>query len=187
MAVAPGESRVTRNLPRKDYLALNNGLDRLISPSSPDLEQRTVLDTAEYDDSEGPLPSESVSQVSSGCPTVPTSGSEELRLSEDPSVVESTTKRRKIHTSWTQDHFWITELDAQWSKRGRLPQNDRLLVCKRCSWSSSDSSRHGTTSNLLTHLRTRHRIGPRSASIEGPARGPLDRMLCSRQEGNGLE
>jgi hypothetical protein len=38
MAVAPGESRVTRNIPRKDYLALNNGLDRLISPSSPDLE-----------------------------------------------------------------------------------------------------------------------------------------------------
>lgn len=187
MAVALVESRVTRNLPRKDYLALNNGLDRSISPSSPALEQSTVSDTAEYDDCEGPLPSESVSQVSSGCPTVLTSGSEELRLSADPSVVESATKRRKIHTSWTQDHFWITELDTQWSKRGRLPQNDRLLVCKRCSWSSSDSSRHGTTSNLLTHLRTRHRIGPRSASTEGPARGPLDRMLCSRQEGNSLE
>src|SRR4051812_38315012 len=142
VAVDPRESRVTRNLPRKDYLALNNGLDRLISPCSPDLEQRSVSDTAEYDDSEGPLPSESVSQVSSGCPTVLTLGSEELSVSANPSVVESATKRRKTHTSWTQDHFWITELDTQWSKRGRLPQNDRLLVCKQCSWSSSDSSRH---------------------------------------------
>ncbi len=42
MALAPGEPRVTRNLPRKDYLALNNGLDTLISPSSPDLEQSVV-------------------------------------------------------------------------------------------------------------------------------------------------
>ncbi|KAK9372517.1 uncharacterized protein V1513DRAFT_362256, partial [Lipomyces chichibuensis] len=37
-------------------------------------------------------------------------------------------------------------------------RNDRLLVCKRCSWSSTDSARHGSTSNLLTHLQTRHRI-----------------------------
>jgi hypothetical protein len=187
MAVAPGESRVTRNLPRKDYLALNNGLDRLISPSSLDLEQSAVSDTTGYDDCEGLLPSESVSQVSSGCSSVLTSEPEELGLSAGPSAVESAAKKRKIHTSWTQDHFWITELEAQWSKRGRLPQNDRLLVCKRCSWSSSDSSRHGTTSNLLTHLRTRHRIGPQSASIDGPARGPLDRMLCARQGGNSLE
>ena len=98
MAVAPSESRVTRNLPRKDYLALNNGLERLISPS-PDLEQRTVSDTAEYDECEGPLPSESVSQVSSGCPTMLTSGSNELRLSTDSGVIESTIKRRKIYTS----------------------------------------------------------------------------------------
>ncbi|KIX00023.1 uncharacterized protein Z518_10950 [Rhinocladiella mackenziei CBS 650.93] len=187
MAVALGDFRVTRNLPRKDYLALNNGLDRSLSPSSPVLEQSTVSDTQEYDDGEGPLPAESVSQVSGGFATVLTSESEELCLSTGPSVVESAAKRRKMHTSWTQDHFWITELDVQWSKRGRLPQNDRLLVCKRCSWSSSDSSRHGTTSNLLTHLRTRHRIGPGSASRESPARGPLDRMLSSRQEGNSLE
>ncbi|KIW35865.1 uncharacterized protein PV06_11811, partial [Exophiala oligosperma] len=125
MAVALGEFRVTRNLPRKDYLALNNGLDRSISPCSPVLEQSTVSDTAEYDDGEGPLPAESVSQVSGGFPTVLTSESEELCLSTGPSVVESAMKRRKMHTSWTQDHFWITELDAQWSKRGRLPQNDR--------------------------------------------------------------
>ena len=164
MAVALGESRVTRNLPRKDYLALNNGLDTLISPFSPDLEQSVVSDTTGCDDCEEPLPSESVSQVSSGYSMALTSDSEELLLSIGPTAAESAAKRRKVHTSWTQDHFWITELETQWSKRGRLPQNDRLLVCKQCSWSSSDSSRHGTTSNLLTHLRTRHRIGPQSTS-----------------------
>jgi hypothetical protein len=44
MAVAPGESRVTCNLPRKDYLALNNGHDRLILSSSSDAEQSLISD-----------------------------------------------------------------------------------------------------------------------------------------------
>lgn len=99
MAVAPGESRVTRNLPRKDYLALNNGLDTLILPSSPDLEQSVVSGTTGCDDCEGPLPSESVSQVSSGHSTVVTSDSEERHLSVGPTVDESAAKRRKVHTS----------------------------------------------------------------------------------------
>ncbi|KAJ9650084.1 hypothetical protein H2198_010598 [Neophaeococcomyces mojaviensis] len=80
MAVAPGESRVTRNLPRKDCLALNNGLDRLISSSSSDVEQSLISDLTEYDDWGGPLPSESVSQVSSGCSTILLSDSEAKEL-----------------------------------------------------------------------------------------------------------
>lgn len=187
MALFEREPRATRNLPRRDYVALNNGLN---GPMPTTLQEATTYPTAEMADhegSEGPLPSESVSQVSGSYSSIPTSSAENISRSTTSSIVEPLAKRRRVHTSWAQEHFWITELDTQWSKKGQLAQNDRLLVCKRCSWSSSDSSRYGTTSNLLTHLRTRHRLGSETASVHRQSVGPLDRLFCSVQGNLSLE
>ena len=116
-----------------------------------------------------------------------TSHSESSDLLSSGLNSESAAKRRKVHTSWTQEHFWITILDTKWTNRSRLLQQDRLLVCKRCSWPSTDSSRHGTTSNLATHLRTKHHVGPEPQATQRLTVGPLDRMLSSHPESIGLE
>lgn len=47
-----------------------------------------------------------------------------------PLVLASSTKKEKVHRSWTAEHFWITVPDQKWSKNGHTVKSDRLLVCK---------------------------------------------------------
>jgi len=42
--------------------------------------------------------------------------------------------------------------------------NDRLISCKRCMWSTKDSVRHNTTSNMIRHLLVGHKISLDSSS-----------------------
>jgi hypothetical protein len=69
--------------------------------SSPDLGQSIVSDAAKFDDSEGVPPSESVSQVSSSCLTVLTSGSEKFHLSSGSNVVEEERRAKPNQWLWT--------------------------------------------------------------------------------------
>ena len=99
-------------------------------------------------------------------------------------------KRRKTksYSSWTIEHFWTTDLDSTWCRQGGPLKKDRLLICKHCSWSSRDSSRYGSTSNLLVHLQTKHRIKSGADSIFLPtATGSLDRFLESPGKKAGVE
>jgi len=177
-------SRNTRNVPRRDYVALNNGLNTFVSTLPLDIlhddESRQPPDTIDSVESNSPTPFESASQVSTS--SLLRAQSSELstgtRLTTTPPrCLIRKERKEKSQTSWTLEHFWITVLDTRWSQNGRPLKNDRLLVCKRCSWSSTDSARHGTTSNLVTHLRTRHRIGRGFSGSPSTSVTSLDRFV----------
>jgi hypothetical protein len=136
--------RRTRGLPRRDYNALHNGLvsssseqseesiGEIESPFSPEPSLPVHTD-------ETPQSKRSYSLVSSSPSPL------------DPAFLESSgdtasplpSKRRKTksYSSWTVEHFWITDLDSTWCRRDGPPKKDRLLVCKHCNWSSRDSAR----------------------------------------------
>jgi hypothetical protein len=99
-------------------------------------------------------------------------------------------KRRKVksYSSWTLEHFWITELDNTWRRKDGSPTKDRLLVCRQCRWSPRDSARYGSTSNLLAYLQTKHRI--RSGSdimLSSNTETTLDHFLRPTRERACLE
>jgi hAT family protein len=171
--------RKTRGLPRRDYNALNNGLDALLPESSDD-------DIPEIERPCSPAPTESIVPEDQSEPSVHILSSSPPPLIPELSGLTSSRssqqpcKRRKAksYSSWTVEHFWVTELDNIWSRKGGPPKKDRLLVCKRCSWSSTDSARHGSTSNLLVHLQTKHRIRSGSdTSSSSTGETTLDQFL----------
>jgi len=166
--------RNTRNVPRRDYQALNNGIDSLLPPQ-PDEELQDYPSGIDSTLSDDPLPFESASQALGSSP--PASNLEASTVSGFTTASEAPSRKDRSYTSWTLEHFWVKMLDSKWSKKGRPPKNDRLLVCKQCNWSSTDSARHGTTSNLATHLHTRHRIRSGSAVPLYSPTGPLDRFV----------
>ena len=185
--MASGNSflRVTRNVPRRNYHALNNGRSAPFSAqpvaeiSEPEV-QDASFDTGS-NPSDSPAPFELASQPPSSSPSPPSvlEASVSSDTASDLYTPESTRRRKeKSHSSWTLQHFWVTVLDTRWSRKGGPPRNGRLLICKRCSWSSTDSARHGSTSNLLTHLQSRHRINAGSvAPLADSAVPTLDRFV----------
>lgn len=72
----------------------------------------------------------------------------------------------------------MTPLETTWTRpapkgkgKGKdksQPVNDRLISCKRCKWSTRDSLRYNTTSNMIRHMLVQHEISQNSS----PA-GPL--------------
>lgn len=175
--------RRTRGLPRRDYNALHNGL--VSSPS--EQSEESICETGRPYSPE-PSPSRGPEQTpqSKRSYYMPSSSPSPL----DPAFSESTSntsslhpyKRRKTksYSSWTTEHFWTTELDNTWCRQGGPLKKDRLLVCKHCSWSSRDSARYGSTSNLLVHLQTKHRIKSGNHPILLPTvEGNLDLFLES--------
>ena len=122
------------------------------------------------------FPSESASQVIRSSP--PRHDSDISSLAEASDIYGPPRKKRKekSHTSWTAEHFNIRVLDATWSRDGGPLKIDRLLICKLCSWSSKDSARKGSTTNLATHLFKEHRIKQDSSTVSSSA-GSLDRFM----------
>ncbi|KAJ5240474.1 uncharacterized protein N7469_002065 [Penicillium citrinum] len=173
--------RRTRGLPRQDYNALHNGL--VSSPS-----EQSEESICEIGRPYSPEPSPSVDTEE-----IPRSKRSYCMLSSspspiDPALSDSTSnassphphksRKTKSYSSWTIGHFWTTELDNTWCRQGGPPKKDRLLVCKHCNWSSRDSARYGSTSNLSVHLQTKHRIKSGTHSIFLPtAEGNLDQFL----------
>ncbi|KAJ5981346.1 hypothetical protein N7522_013767 [Penicillium canescens] len=183
--------RKTRGLPRRDYNALNNGTPSLLpepwegnireieSPCSPAPSEFTGGEEASPSVRSLPIPR------SSPAPLDPTLSGLTSSQSSPPPY-----KRRKAksYSSWTLEHFWITELDNTWRRKGGPPKKDRLLVCRQCSWSSRDSARYGSTSNLLAHLQAKHRIRSGSDITSSSTIGTtLDSFLTPAKERAGLE
>jgi hypothetical protein len=180
-------SRSARRAPRRDYAALNNGLDitipalfprigELESEPEPEPESQETESPGIYEsiESDSLTPFESVSQVH--CSSQPPAPSSEPSTgTELTALSRRTIRKEKARTSWSLEYFWISALEAKW---GQPPKNDRLFVCKRCSWSSTDSARHGSTSNLITHLRTRHGIKQDTPSQLSTSMTSLDRFIC---------
>lgn len=96
--------RTTRNVARRDYVALNNGVE-VAGPSCPTdnivmTHAGKSIDTIELIQSDGPSPSESASQVSRSPSTSLGSSSEVSSISTAssvPLVLSSTAKKEKAH------------------------------------------------------------------------------------------
>ncbi|KAI2883810.1 transcriptional regulator family: Zinc finger, BED-type predicted [Aspergillus niger] len=183
--------RRTRGLPRRDYNALHNGL--ISSPS-----QQSEGSTCETGHPSSPEPSSprdlentpqskrSYSLLSSSPSPLDPAFSESRSDASSPHPCKR--RKPKSYSSWTIEHFWTTDLDNTWCRQGGPPKKDRLLICKHCNWSSRDSARYGSTSNLLVHLQTKHRIKSGDDSIFLPAvEGSLDRFLESPRKKAGVE
>ncbi|KAJ5704441.1 hypothetical protein N7536_000130 [Penicillium majusculum] len=183
--------RKTRGLPRRDYNALNNGTPSLL----PEPWEGNIREM-ESPCSPAPCGSTGGEETSPSMRSLPIPSSSPAPL--DPALSGLTSsqsspppyKRRKAksYSSWTLEHFWITELDNTWRRKGGPPKKDRLLVCRQCSWSSRDSARYGSTSNLLAHLQAKHRISSGSDITSSSTIGTtLDNFLTPAKERAGLE
>lgn len=130
-------SRNTYDVPRRDYVALNNGLDSPLPDLSPgiplEFEPQELSEGIESVESNGLSPFESASQAP--CSSLSQAPSSELSTTPSLTSLRCQIRKEKSQTSWTLDHFWITILETRWSQRDRPLKNDRLLACKRCSWS----------------------------------------------------
>jgi hypothetical protein len=181
--------RRTRQVPHRDYHALNNGVDSLLPGSlAEDLydKNNSTLETRDSISSDSPSPTEPSLQVLSSSPPLLSSATSTLPSgSSSPQLCRK--RKDKSYSSWTLEYFWVTELDRTWSRNGGALKKDRLLVCKQCSWSSTDSARYGSTSNLVTHLHTRHRIKSGSSIASPSPVTSLDRFLGGSKVKLGLE
>lgn len=168
--------RSTRKAPRRDYAALHNGLDVIFPASYQEIPHELESEPQASPiatESDSLAPSESASQVHYSSQPQPLS-SELSTVTEFTTPTRRKTRKEKARTSWASEHFWISVLETKW---GRPPKNDRLFICKRCSWSSNDSARHGSTSNLITHLRTRHSVKQNTSSQLSAPMTSLDRFV----------
>lgn len=191
MASSPNPSmRRTRGLPRRDYNALHNGL--VSSPS--EQSEESTCERHPYspelspsrDPEDTPQSKRSYSLLSSSPSPLGPTFSESRSNTSSPHPYKR--RKPKSYSSWTIEHFWTTDLDNTWCRQGGPPKKDRLLICKHCSWSSRDSARYGSTSNLLVHLQTKHRIKSGPDSIFLPAvEGSLDRFLESPRKKASVE
>lgn len=192
MASTPNPSmRRTRGLPRRDYNALHNGL---VSSPSEQSEESTFETGRPYspepspprNTEDTPRTKQSYSLLSSSPSPFDPAFSESRSNTSSPHPRKR--RKTKSYSSWTIEHFWTTDLDSTWCRQGGPLKKDRLLICKHCSWSSRDSSRYGSTSNLLVHLQKKHRIKSGADSIFLPAvEGSLDRFLESPRKKVGVE
>ncbi|OXV08998.1 hypothetical protein Egran_03239, partial [Elaphomyces granulatus] len=190
----PFVRRTARRHRRQDYQALNNGMDSLRSESSTDVyaedysshssseSPRAISLERELSPQDNPMSSEAISLTQETPPPPPSSS-----LPTNPRLGKRKERKDKSYSSWAHENFWITELDKTWSRKGGPLKKDRLLVCKKFSWSSTDSARHGSTSNLLTHLQTKHRIKPTSAGAPSAPNTSIDRFLTTRQPFTAVE
>ncbi|KAK9233819.1 hypothetical protein V1525DRAFT_440952, partial [Lipomyces kononenkoae] len=73
-----------------------------------------------------------------------------------PTVIRNTPTPPK---SWVWEHFHTAQLETAYihraSKKGR---SDRLVMCTRCSWTTTDAVLQGSSGNLSTQLRSQHKM-----------------------------
>ena len=100
----------TRNVPRRDYHALNNGIDSLLPPQ-PDEELQDYPSGIDSTLSDDPLPFESASQALGSSP--PASNLEASTVSGFTTASEAPSRKDRSYTSWTLEHFWVKMLDSK--------------------------------------------------------------------------
>ncbi|KAK9310930.1 hypothetical protein V1524DRAFT_444070 [Lipomyces starkeyi] len=61
--------------------------------------------------------------------------------------------------SWVWQHFHTIELETTYLyKATNKSRSDKLIVCTRCSWSTTEAVLQGSSGNLSQHLSSRHGI-----------------------------
>jgi hypothetical protein len=85
--------------------------------------------------------------------------------------------------TYTKSHFEIKQLDFVWCKmqnKGSPWYQDRLWSCKYCTYTSTDSSRHGNITNTGRHLVREHGL-TKDMHLRG------DRVEVKRDESGTIE
>ncbi|KAK9481679.1 hypothetical protein V1527DRAFT_478885, partial [Lipomyces starkeyi] len=61
--------------------------------------------------------------------------------------------------SWVWEHFHTTELETTYIHKGtNKSRPDKLIVCTRCSWPTTEAVLQGSSGNLSAHLSSKHGI-----------------------------
>ncbi|KAK9257961.1 hypothetical protein V1519DRAFT_361880, partial [Lipomyces tetrasporus] len=144
---------------RVDYHLLNDGSDEEAPP-----EDRVIKRFRSNIGSSGVeliTSDDSASQLNQ----LPADSSQQSELNDDGQVdtssvsteSESSRKNPPNQSLWVQ--FDVSALPGKlwWPKRGKGPIEDREIRCKRCHWTTTDSARATSTSNMRFHL-TKHGI-----------------------------
>ncbi|KAK9241486.1 hypothetical protein V1506DRAFT_440602, partial [Lipomyces tetrasporus] len=187
---------------RQNYLALNDGYDTDVQTEDPNsspildaadagpssrrysisqIELDTEVDSLIQLSESGILPSESASQSQSLNSTI-----------SERSVIQ---KGRK--ESWFWQYFSTTETRSEWYDN-RIKKRkfvDRIIECavidehsgKQCSWSTTDSKRQSSSSNITRHLRDVHCIlSPGAKQVVLPSNASITRFLGKGKESASL-
>ena len=123
-------------------------------------------------------PNESASQVES-----PADAAVGDTLTDDDS---DSFRKPKSQSAWVWSQYKSTTLETTWTPKEKgkgkgkskaKPVNDRLISCTRCTWTTKDSNRYGSTTNMIRHLESKHDISQSStASLNEPlSSGPQSR------------
>ncbi|KAK9336492.1 hypothetical protein V1521DRAFT_347318, partial [Lipomyces starkeyi] len=68
--------------------------------------------------------------------------------------------------SWVWEHFHSTELETTYIHKGSKKSHpDRLIMCTRCSWTTTDAVLQWSSGNLGRHLGSQHKIFKPGTSI----------------------
>ncbi|KAK9371827.1 uncharacterized protein V1513DRAFT_386091 [Lipomyces chichibuensis] len=77
----------------------------------------------------------------------------------DPSLSPVIQRKPIQPKAWVWQHFHTTELETTYIyKATNKERPDKLIVCSRCSWSTTEAVLQGSSENLSTHLSSRHGI-----------------------------
>ncbi|KAK9250575.1 hypothetical protein V1507DRAFT_467197 [Lipomyces tetrasporus] len=151
------ESQNTQQRPprakRLDYHALNTGTD---SPRSRSRRRLEVSETSTAFSDDIISPDESASQVLASDADM------------DPSLSPVIQRQPIPPKSWVWQHFHTTELETTYIYKATDKEHpDKLIVCSRCSWSTTEAVLvlQGSSGNLNTHLSSRHGIRKSGAPV----------------------
>ncbi len=143
--------RAARAGKRLDYHQLNDGSDEEADPAdrTESLPKRPHL----------------APERSMVLPTIP----DTIDDSSNPLILQ----RSKPESAWIWSAYRVTTLKSTWIPKGKSKAiDDRLIACAHCSWTTKDSLRHNTTSNMLHHSQSKHRITHES-TISTPSKASL--------------
>ncbi|KAJ8098093.1 hypothetical protein POJ06DRAFT_213346, partial [Lipomyces tetrasporus] len=176
---------------RLDYLALNDGYE-----SQPDTrypgsssshysisqsELYTEIDPILQLSDSKILPSESVSQPQS----------------LNSIIAGSSVSQKGPKESWFWQYFTCTETRSEWfdNRTKKRKFVDRIIQCavvddgtgKECNWSTTDSKRQSSSTNIVRHLREAHSILPSGAKqVVAPSKATITGFLKKGKENANL-
>ncbi|KAK9358134.1 hypothetical protein V1504DRAFT_413115, partial [Lipomyces starkeyi] len=185
---------------RLDYLALNDGYESQTDTrcSSPILEATD--------------PGSSSSHYSIGQPELYTEVDPILQLSDSeilPSesvsqpqslnsiIAGSSVSQKGPKESWFWQYFTCTETRSEWldNRTKKRKFVDRIIQCAvvddgtgmECNWSTTDSKRQSSSTNIVRHLREAHSILPSGAKqVVAPSKATITRFLQKGKENANL-
>jgi BED zinc finger len=75
--------------------------------------------------------------------------------------------KSKPESAWVWSQYSITSLQSVWRPYGKNKDIiDRIITCTRCNtWTIKDSTRKGSTSNMIRHLGREHQAYPPSQGL----------------------